>query len=125
MRFTVGGDARHYTFGAYAAFLLLLVHVLPFTMLLRVYAVIFVFLCTCSDSYCPTERFYYSSRGYCALQLLIVQVGISPFDAVLEGKQPFYSAAGVHTFSTAGLGIILPFLRRLVLSSHVDARAIL
>ena len=32
MRFTVGGDAQHYTFGANAAFLLLLVHVPPFTM---------------------------------------------------------------------------------------------
>ena len=36
---------------------------------------------------------------------------ISPFDAVRRGKQPFYSAAGVHTFSTAGLGIIIPFFR--------------
>ena len=34
MRFTVGGDAKHYTFGANAVFLLLLVHKLPFTMLL-------------------------------------------------------------------------------------------
>ena len=34
MRFTVGGDAEHCAFGANAAFLLLLVHVLPFTMLL-------------------------------------------------------------------------------------------
>ena len=34
MRFTVGGDAGHYTVGANAAFLLLLVHVLPFTILL-------------------------------------------------------------------------------------------
>ena len=36
MRLTVGGDAEHYTtVGVNAAFLLLLVHVLPFTMLLR------------------------------------------------------------------------------------------
>ena len=35
------------------------------------------------------------------------------------------SAAGVHTCSTAGLGIILPFLRRLVLSSPVVTGAIL
>ena len=34
MRFTVGGDAGHYTVGANAAFLLLLVHVLPSTTLL-------------------------------------------------------------------------------------------
>ena len=34
MRFTVAGDAEHYTFDANAAFLLPLVHVLPFTMLL-------------------------------------------------------------------------------------------
>ena len=33
MRFTVVGDAEHYTVGANAAFLLLLVHVLPFTVL--------------------------------------------------------------------------------------------
>ena len=33
MQFTVGGDTERYTFGAKAAFLLLLVHVLPFTML--------------------------------------------------------------------------------------------
>ena len=48
-----------------------------------------------------------------------VQVGISPFDAVLGDKQPFYSAAGVKNFSSAVLGSRLPFLRRLVLSSHV------
>ena len=35
MRSTVGGGAEHYTIGANAAFLLPLVHVLPFTMLLR------------------------------------------------------------------------------------------
>ena len=51
-------------------------------------------------------------------------MGISPFDAVLGGKQPFYSAVGVHTFSTAGLGILLPFLSRLVLSSPVVTGAI-
>ena len=56
---------------------------------------------------------------------LTVQVGISPFDAVLGGKQPFYSAVGVHPLSTAGLGIILPFLRRLVLPSPVVTGAIL
>ena len=77
----------------------------------RVYAGIFFFLCTCSDSYCPLQSVYYSSRRYCASQLLIVQVGISPFDAVLGGKQPFYSAVGVHTFSTVGLGIMLPFFK--------------
>ena len=32
MPFTVGGDAEHYTFGANAAFLPLLVHVLPCTI---------------------------------------------------------------------------------------------
>ena len=34
MRSTVGGDAEHYAFVANAAFLLLLIHVPPFTMLL-------------------------------------------------------------------------------------------
>ena len=52
-------------------------------------------------------------------------MGISPFDAVLEGKQPFFSTAGVHTFSTAGLGMILPLLRWLGLSSPVVTGAIL
>ena len=54
-----------------------------------------------------------------------MQAGISPFDAVLGGKQPFYSAVGLHTFSTAGLGIILAFLMRLVLSLPVVTGAIL
>ena len=34
MRFRVGGDAEHYTLGINADFLLLLVHMLPYTMLL-------------------------------------------------------------------------------------------
>ena len=100
-------------------------HVLPFTMLLGSMLANEKEICTCSDSYCLLQNVYHSSRRYCALQLLIVQVRISPFDAVLWGKQPFYSAAGVHTFSTAGLGIVLPFLRRLVLSSPVVTGAIL
>ena len=41
--------------------------------------------------------------------ILVVQVGISPFDAVLGDEHPFYSAAGVHTFSAADFGFILPF----------------
>ena len=85
MRLTVGGDAEHYTSGANAAFPLLLVHVLPFTILLASMLAFFFPLCTSSDSYCPLQSVYYSSRRYCALYLLIVQVGISPFDAVLEG----------------------------------------
>ena len=40
-------------------------------------------------------------------------------------KQLFFSAVGVHTFSTAGLGIIIPFLGRLVLSSPVVTAMIL
>ena len=54
-----------------------------------------------------------------------MQVGISPFNGALGGNQPFYSAVGVHTFSTAGIGVILPFLRQLVLSSPVVKGAIL
>ena len=126
IRFTVGGDAEHYTtVGANAAFLLLLVHVLTFTIMLGSMLDFVFLLCTCSDSDCPLQSAYYSSRRYCASQLLIVQVGISPFDAVPGDKQPFHSAASVHTVSTAGLGIILPFLRRLVLSSPVVKGAIL
>ena len=45
MQFTVGGDAKHYTIGANAAFRLLLVDVLPFTILLgSILAFIFSFL---------------------------------------------------------------------------------
>ena len=69
MRFTVGGDAEHYTVGANAAFLLLLVHVLSFTILLRSMLALFFLLCTCSDNYCPLQSVYYSSRRYCALQM--------------------------------------------------------
>ena len=61
----------------------------------RIYVCI-IFLYTCSDSCYPLQNFYYSSRRYSALQLLIVQVGINPFAAVLEDKPSFYSAAGTH-----------------------------
>ena len=68
MRFTVGGDADHYNFGANAAFPLLSVHVLPFTLLGSMLA--FFFLCTCSDSYYLLQSAYHSSRRYCALQIV-------------------------------------------------------
>ena len=54
-----------------------------------------------------------------------MQVRISPFDAVLGDKQLFYSAASIHTFPTAGLGILLPILVRLELPLTVNAAAIL
>ena len=109
MRFTVGVDAEHYTFGANAAFLLLLVHVLPFTMLLGS-MLAFFFLCTCSDSYCcPLQSVCYSSRRYCALHLLILQVGISPLDAILGGKQPFYWLRAYTTFLQLVLALCYPF----------------
>ena len=60
MRFTVGGDAEHYTVGANAAFLLLLVHVLPFTILLGSMLGFCFLLCTCLDSYCPLQRVYFA-----------------------------------------------------------------
>ena len=111
MRFTVGGDTEHYTFGAKAAFLLVAVHVLPFAMLPGSTNAGIFFLCACSDSYCPLQSVYYSSRRYCDLLLLIlvVQVEISPFDAILGYKQPFYSAAGVHTFLQLVLVLYHPF----------------
>ena len=60
MRFTVGGDAEHYTFGANAAFLLLLVHVLPFTMLVGS-MLAFLFLSarvrTATARYCRSRRY--------------------------------------------------------------------
>ena len=84
MRFTVGVDAEHYAAGANAAILLLLVHALPFTILPRSMLAIFFFSAHVRTPY-PLHSVYYSSRRYCAFQLFIVQVGISPFDAVLGG----------------------------------------
>ena len=49
MRVAVGGDAKHYTVGANDAFLLLLVHVLPFTILLGSMLAVCFLLCTISD----------------------------------------------------------------------------
>ena len=69
MRFTVGGDAKHYTPGTSAAILQLLVHVLPFMMLLGSMLALNLFRYTCSDSCNPLQSVYYSSRRYCALQL--------------------------------------------------------
>ena len=51
MPFAVGGDAEHYTVGANAAVLLLLIHVLPSTILLGSMLANRFLLCTCSDSY--------------------------------------------------------------------------
>ena len=80
----------------------------------RVYAGLF-FLCTCSDSYCPLQSVYYSSRRYCTLQLLIVQVGTTPFDAVLGGKQPlgcgrthlFYNWSWYYTTPFKAVGVVV------------------
>ena len=126
MRFTVGGDAEHYTVGANTAFLLLLVHVLPSTILLGSTLAIFFFssLHMFGQLLPVTERLLQFAE-ILRFTALIVQVGISPFHAVLGGKRPFYPAVGVHTFSAAGLGIILPFSRRLVLASPVVTGAIL
>ena len=101
MRFTVGGDAKHYTVGANAAFLLLLLHVLPFTILL-VSTLEFFFLlllCTCSDSYCPLQSVYYSSRRYRASQLLIVQWGSARLMRYLWGQTAFlFDCRRTHRF---------------------------
>ena len=69
----------------------------------------FFFLCTCSDSYCPLQSVYYSSRRYCALELLIVQVGISPFDAVLGDKQPSIRLQAHTPFVQLVLVLYYPF----------------
>ena len=53
MRFTAGGDAEHYTVGANAAFLLLLVHVLPFTILLG--SMLAFFFSLSMFNYCPLQ----------------------------------------------------------------------
>ena len=63
----------------------------------RVYAGIF-FSLHMFGSFCPLQNIYYSSRRYCALQLLIVQVGISPFDAVLGDKAFLFGCGRTHLF---------------------------
>ena len=55
MRFTVEGDSQHCTVGENAAFMLLLVHVVPFTILQGSMLAVLFLLCTCSDSYCPLQ----------------------------------------------------------------------
>ena len=127
MRFTVGGDAEHYTtVGANAVFLLLLVHVLPFTILLGSMLAFCFFSLHMFGQLLPVTERLLQFAEILRFTAVIVQEGISPFDCgTFGGKQPFYSAVGVHTFSTAGLGIILLFFRRLVLSSPVVTSAIL
>ena len=75
MRFTVGGAAEHYTtVGGNAAFLLLLVHVLPFTVMLGSTLGFFSSSLHMFGQLLPvTELLLHSSRRYSAPQLLIVQ----------------------------------------------------
>ena len=112
MLFTGGGDVEHYTVGANAAFLLLLVHVLTFTILLGLMLAIVISSLHMFGQLLPvTERLLHSSRRYCALQFLISASGDQPVCCGTFGdKQPFFSDLGVHTiFYTASLGIVLPF----------------
>ena len=75
MRFTVGGDAEHYTtVGANAALLLLLVHVLPFTIMLGSTLEFFSSSLNMFGQLLPdAERLLHSSRRYCASPFLTVQ----------------------------------------------------
>ena len=65
MRFIVGGDAEHYTLGANRAFLLLLVHALPVTMLLRSMLAIFFSAHVRTDT--ANHRAFTTVRGDIAL----------------------------------------------------------
>ena len=65
MRSTVGGDAEHYTFGANAAFLLLLVHVLSFTMLLG--SMLFFFFSAHVRTATARYRAFTTARGDTAI----------------------------------------------------------
>ena len=56
MRFTFGGDAEHYTSGANAAFLLLLVHVLPLTMMPGYMLALYIYLHMFGQLLPATER---------------------------------------------------------------------
>ena len=99
MPFTVGGDAEHYTtVGANAAFLLLLVHVLPFTIMLG-----------------STLDFFSSSLHMFGQQLTVTErllqfveilrctafnsaVEISPFDAVSLGANSLSIRLWAYTY---------------------------
>ena len=86
MRFTVGGDAEHYTaVGANAAFLLLLVHVLPFTILLASMLAIFLSSLHMFGQLLPVKGRLLQFAEILRFTAVIVQVGISPFDAVPLG----------------------------------------
>ena len=85
MRFTVGGDAQLYTVGANAAFLLLLVHVLPFTTLLG-----------------STLIYFFSSRHMFG-QLLPVTERLLRFAEILRFTA-FNSAVGISLFDAVPLG---------------------
>ena len=126
MRFTVG-DAEHYTtVGANAAFLPLLAHVLPFTIMLGSTLGFFFLLCTCSDSYCPLQSAYYTVCGDTALlQLLIVQWRSARLMRYLWGQTAFLFDCGRTHFFTAGGGTSLPILVRLKLPLPVNTAVVL
>ena len=128
MRFTVGGDARHYTtVGANAAFLLLLAHVLSFTIMLGSMLAFFVFffsghLRTATARY----RTFITVRGDTAIYSCNIARGDQPVCCgTFGGKQPFFLTVGVRIFSTAGIGTALPILVRLKLPLPVNTGVIL
>ena len=83
MRFTVGGDAEHYTVGANAAFLPLLVQVLPFTILLG--SMLAKTSLHMFGQILPVTERLQQLTEILRFTAVIVQVGISRFDAIPLG----------------------------------------
>ena len=89
MRFTVGGDAEHHTtVEANAAFLLLLVHVLPFTIMLRSTLGFFFFFLFSAHARTATARYRSLTTQFAEILRSTAfnsAVEIIPFDAVPLG----------------------------------------
>ena len=85
MRFTVGGDAEHYTVGVNAAFLLLLAHVLPFTILLGATLAFFFSSLYVFGQLLPVTERLLQFAEIARFTALNSAVGITPFDEVPLG----------------------------------------
>ena len=118
MRFTVRGDDEHYTVGANTAFLRLLVHVLPFAILLRrVSAGIFFPPLHMFGQLLPVTEHLLQFAEILRFTAVMVQEGISPFDAVPLGANSlsirfgrthlFYSWSWYYTTLFKAVGVVV------------------
>ena len=109
MRFTVGGDAEHYTVGASAAVLLLLIIVLPFTTLLGSTLAFFFFFPAHVRTATARYRALTTVRGDTALLAAFNSaVEISPFDVVPLGANSLSTQLWAYT-SFLQLALVLHY----------------